>query len=94
MKIMTNQEYDRICEIVKDKNDEIEKLKKQNKMLKESNMRLKYLLDKEIEADTFIDFPNCSTEVWNGPKGQIIQPKGTFEKIFNDPDEDQEDKSF
>lgn len=41
----------------------------------------------EVEG---LNFPN--SEVWNGHKGQSIQPQGTFDKIFNDPDEDQEDK--
>lgn len=40
--------------------------------------------------------PNCGakmvepqeTETWNGIHGQIIAPKGTFERIFNDVDDD------
>ena len=40
--------------------------------------------------------PNCGcrmvepleTETWNGMHGQITAPKGTFEKIFNDADDD------
>ena len=40
--------------------------------------------------------PNCGakmvepqeTETWNGYHGQITAPKGTFERIFNDADDD------
>lgn len=28
------------------------------------------------------------TETWNGFHGQVAAPKGTFEKIYNDPDDD------
>lgn len=101
MKILTNKQYDLICEIVMEAKMKAEMLEVDNKelqneikTLKESNLRLKYLLDKEFASDKVIDFPNSSLEVWNGPKGQTIQPKGTFEKIFNDPDADQVDKSF
>lgn len=31
------------------------------------------------------------TETWNGIHGQIIAPKGTFERIFNDVDDDDDD---
>lgn len=30
-------------------------------------------------------------EVWNGIDGQLITPKGTFEKIYNDTDEEDDD---
>ena len=31
------------------------------------------------------------TETWNGIHAQITAPKGTFEKIFNDADDDDDD---
>ena len=31
------------------------------------------------------------TEVWNGINGQMIMPKGTFEKIYNDAEEEDDD---
>ena len=67
MKILTNKQYDLICEIVMEAKMKAEMLEADNKelqneikMLKESNMRLKYLLDKEMASD--IDFPNSSKE--------------------------------
>ena len=30
-------------------------------------------------------------EVWNGINGQLIMPKGTFEKIYNDTEEEDDD---
>lgn len=30
-------------------------------------------------------------EVWNGINGQMIMPKGTFEKIYNDAEEEDDD---
>lgn len=30
-------------------------------------------------------------EVWNGINGQLIMPKGTFEKIYNDSEEEDDD---
>ena len=69
MKILTNKQYDLICEIVMEAKMKAEmleadnkELQNENKMLKESNMRLKYLLDKEIASDTVLDFPNSSKE--------------------------------
>lgn len=38
-----------------------------------------------IEAD---EEENEETETWNGFHGQITAPKGTFERIFNDADDD------
>lgn len=36
--------------------------------------------------------PNCGAdmrgEIWNGMHGQVIAPKGTFEKLFNDIDDE------
>lgn len=30
-------------------------------------------------------------EVWNGMRGQLIMPKGTFEKIYNEAEEEDDD---
>ena len=69
MKILTNKQYDLICEIVMEAKMKSEMLEADNKelqneikILKESNMRLKYLLDKEFSSDQVIDFPNSSKE--------------------------------
>ena len=34
------------------------------------------------------EFEPQETETWNGIHGQITAPKGTFERIFNEADDD------
>ena len=44
-----------------------------------------------VEAEAIIEADeeeNEETETWNGIHGQITAPKGTFEQIFNDTDDD------
>lgn len=44
-----------------------------------------------VEAEVIIEADeeeNEETETWNGFHGQITAPKGTFEQIFNDTDDD------
>lgn len=66
MRIMTKIQYDAICDIVTDLQNENkaqrEKIRKMNQdiqKLKEQNMRLRYLLEDEFKADS-IDFPNTT----------------------------------
>lgn len=44
-----------------------------------------------VEAEAIIEADeeeNEKTETWNGIHAQIIAPKGTFERIYNDADDD------
>ena len=41
-----------------------------------------------IMAETIIDKYKGESETWNGIHAQITAPKGTFERIFNEADDD------
>lgn len=47
--------------------------------------------DQIVEAYGYVIRMLESTEVWNGMHGQIIALKGTFEKLFNDVDDEDAD---
>lgn len=34
-----------------------------------------------------VEIEDIETEVWNGMNGQMVVPKGTFEKILAEPDD-------
>ena len=56
--------------------------------------------DNDIEAQYLFNFcPNCGSkmkdvEVWNGPKYKIVAPAGTFNKIYNDKEGDEDENTF
>ena len=56
MKILTNLQYDAICEIVKGLQKENEELKKQIAFLERQNQFLTGLM--KVEDNTQIDYPN------------------------------------
>ena len=106
MRILTRTQYDAICDIVMGQKKIIEKKEAEIKRLKAQVERLSYLLDAEMKADddyntqedmaslqhevSKIDFPNSSVEKWNGYHGHCIAPAGTFNKIWNDPDTEED----
>jgi hypothetical protein len=48
------------------------------------------LLDALVIIDKHLQ-ETSETETWSGFHGQITAPKGTFEKIYNSPDEEDDD---
>ena len=42
----------------------------------------------EYDENNYNDSENNDTEIWHGIHGQVIAPKGTFEKIWNEAKED------
>ena len=49
-----------------------------------------HLLIEEMTGDEWVDdvVESMKGETWNGIHAQITAPKGTFERIFNDADDD------
>ena len=41
--------------------------------------------------NNYNDSENNDTEIWHGFHGQVVAPKGTFEKIWNEAKEDDYD---
>ena len=47
--------------------------------------------ERQKSEDKHIEKENNDTEIWHGIHGQVVAPKGTFEKIWNDAKEDDYD---
>ena len=58
IRILTQTQYDAICDLYMDQQKKIEEQEKTIKRLKAQNDRLNYLLGAELAADQMIDFPN------------------------------------
>lgn len=58
IRILTQTQYDAICDLYMDQQKKIKEQEKEIKRLKARAERLSYLLDKELAADQQIDFPN------------------------------------
>lgn len=49
------------------------------------------IIDNHIgKENNYNDSENNDTEIWHGIHGQVVAPKGTFEKIWNDAEDDYE----
>lgn len=58
IRILTQTQYDAICDLYMDQQKKIEEQDKEIKRLKAQNDRLNYLIGAELAADQMIDFPN------------------------------------
>lgn len=61
IRILTQTQYDAICDLYMDQQKKIEEQDKEIKRLKARADRLSYLLDQELAADQQIDFPNSDS---------------------------------
>lgn len=58
IRILTQLQYDAICDLYMDQQKKIKEQDKEIKRLKAQNDRLNYLIGAELAADQMIDFPN------------------------------------
>ena len=58
IRILTQTQYDAICDLYMDQQKKIREQDKEIKRLKAKNDRLNYLIGAELAADQMIDFPN------------------------------------
>ena len=58
IRILTQTQYDAICDLYMDQQKKIQEQEKEIKRLKAQNDRLNHLIGAELAADQMIDFPN------------------------------------
>lgn len=58
IRIITQKQFDALCEIYRDADKQIKEQEKEIKRLKAQNDRLNHLIGAELAADQMIDFPN------------------------------------